>query len=195
MVRPPSKHEGAVRVTLTKKEAVMSVTLPSVAQAAALIAEPARAAMLMALVDGRALPAGELAYSAGVTPQTASAHLARLLDGGLIEVEKEGRHRYYRLAGAQVAQALEQLAAIRPPAPIRRKAPNAKARELRFARCCYDHLAGWLGVAVASELTRRELLIARPDKQFDITATGIEWFASVGVDLPSLNGASFFREA
>jgi DNA-binding transcriptional ArsR family regulator len=163
--------------------------LPSVAGVAALIAEPARAAMLVALVDGRALPAGELAYSAGVTPQTASAHLARLLDGGLVEVEKEGRHRYYRLAGPHVAQALEQLAAIRPFAPARRKAPNAKARELRFARCCYDHLAGWLGVAVTSALTSRELLIAAPDKQFDIPPAGAEWFAGVGVDVPALRPA------
>ena len=95
--------------------------LPSVAGTASLIADPARAAMLTALVDGRALPAGELAYRAGVTPQTASSHLARLIDGGLLMVEREGRHRYYRLAGAHVAQALEQLAAIVPPEPVRRK--------------------------------------------------------------------------
>ncbi len=97
----------------------MSAELPSVAEAASLIADPARAAMLMALVDGRALPAGELAYSAGVTAQTASAHLSRLLDGGLLVVEQEGRHRYYRLAGAEVAEALEKLAAILPAKPVR----------------------------------------------------------------------------
>lgn len=102
--------------------------LPSVAGTAALIADPARAAMLLALVDGRALPAGELAFSAGVTAQTASSHLARLLDGGLISVEREGRHRYYRLAGAQVAQALEQLAAIRPGAQsAARRRPDPRA--------------------------------------------------------------------
>lgn len=96
-------------------------TLPSVAGTASLIADPARAAMLIALVDGRALPAGELAHCAGITPQTASSHLARLVDGGLLTVEREGRHRYYRLAGAHVAQALEQLAATRPAEPVRRK--------------------------------------------------------------------------
>jgi DNA-binding transcriptional ArsR family regulator len=161
-------------------------SLPSVAGTASLIADPARATMLLALVDGRALPAGELAFSAGVTAQTASSHLARLLDGGLLAVEQEGRHRYYRLAGAHVAQALEQLAAIRPLGPVRRKAPTAQARELRFARCCYDHLAGWLGVAVTDALIQRELLVAGPDKLFEVTPAGVEWFAGVGVDLAAL---------
>ena len=163
----------------------MSV-LPSVAGTASLIADPARAAILMALVDGRAVPAGELAYCAGVTPQTASSHLARLLDGGLIAVEREGRHRYYRLAGGHVAQALEQLAAIRPAGPVRRKAPTREARELRFARCCYDHLAGWLGVAVTQALTGRNLLVPEPGKAFRVTPAGAEWFSGVGVDVTSL---------
>ena len=160
--------------------------LPSVAGTASLIADPARAAMLLMLVDGRALPAGELAFSAGVTAQTASSHLARLLDGGLISVESQGRHRYYRLAGAHVAQALEQLAAIRPAGPVRRKAPTRSARELRFARCCYDHLAGWLGVALTEALTDREFLVAAPDKLFEVTPAGAEWFAGVGVDMRAL---------
>jgi DNA-binding transcriptional ArsR family regulator len=164
----------------------MSAVLPSVAGAAALIADPARAAMLMALVDGRARPAGELAYGAGVTAQTASAHLARLLDGGLVAVEKQGRHRYYRLAGAHVAQALEQLAALRPLTPVRRKAASPRAQELRFARCCYDHLAGWLGVAVTNELTNREFLLPAPDKLFEVTPAGAEWFTGVGVDVQAL---------
>jgi DNA-binding transcriptional ArsR family regulator len=163
----------------------MSV-LPSVAETASLIADPARAAMLIALLDGRALPAGELAYSAGVTAQTASSHLARLLEGGLVAVEKEGRHRYYRLAGGHVAQALEQLAAIRPMGPVRRKAPTAEARELRFARCCYDHLAGSLGVAVTRALSSRAFLVPAPDKVFDIPPAGAEWFAGVGVDVAAL---------
>jgi DNA-binding transcriptional ArsR family regulator len=163
----------------------MSV-LPSVAGTASLIGDPARVAMLVALVDGRALPAGELAFSAGVTAQTASSHLARLLDGGLLAVEKQGHHRYYRLAGAHVVQALEQLAAIRPVGPVRRKAPTAQARELRFARCCYDHLAGWLGVAVTDALTERGFLVAAPDKLFEVTPAGAEWFAGVGVNLAAL---------
>jgi DNA-binding transcriptional ArsR family regulator len=132
---------------------------------ASLIADPARAAILMTLLDGRALPAGELAYASNVTPQTASSHLAKLLAGGLLAVETEGRHRYYRLAGSHVAQALEQLAAIRSPAPVRRRALSPQARELRFCRCCYDHLA---------------------DKQFEVTPVGAEWFATIGLDVDAL---------
>src|SRR6185437_8327833 len=129
---------------------------PNVAAVAALIADPARAAMLTALLDGKALPAGELAYASGITAQTASSHLAKLLAGGLVAVESEGRHRYYRLAGAQIAQALEQLASIRPAGPVvRRRALSAEAKELRFARCCYDHLAGQIGVAVTQALEER----------------------------------------
>jgi DNA-binding transcriptional ArsR family regulator len=148
--------------------------LPSVAEAAALIADPARAAMLIALVDGRALPAGELAYCAGVTAQTASSHLAKLVDGGLMAVEQEGRHRYYRLA------------AIHALGPVRRKALDAKARDLRFARCCYDHLAGQLGVAVTDALERREFLVRAEGKTFNVTPAGAAWFGGVGVDMAAL---------
>ncbi len=160
--------------------------LPSVAEVASLSADPARALMLIGLVDGRALPAGELAYSAGVTPQTASSHLAKLVDGGLLAVEREGRRRYYRLAGAHVAQALEQLAAIRPAEPARRKPVIANARELSFARCCYDHLAGRLGVAVTDALKRREFLVAGVNKTFDVTPAGADWFGHIGVDMGAL---------
>jgi DNA-binding transcriptional ArsR family regulator len=153
---------------------------------ASLIADPARAAMLTALLDGRALPAGELAYASNVTPQTASSHLAKLLVGGLLAVETEGRHRYYRLAGSHVAQALEQLAAIRSREPVRRKALSPRARELRFCRCCYDHLAGQVGVAVAGGLQARGFIVAAADKQFRVTPGGAEWFATVGLDIHTL---------
>jgi DNA-binding transcriptional ArsR family regulator len=159
---------------------------PNVAAVAALIADPARAAMLTALLDGRALPAGELAYAAGVTAQTASAHLAKLLDGGLLSVETEGRHRYYRLAGAHIAQALEHLAAIRPAGPVRRKALDARGQELRFARCCYDHLAGHLGVAVTRALQERGFIVAAADKRFAVTPAGAAWFGGIGVDVAAL---------
>jgi len=148
-----------------------------------LIADPARAAMLTALLDGRALPAGELAHAAGVTAQTASAHLAKLLDGGLVAVETEGRHKYFRLAGAHVAQALEHLAAITPAAAGRRTTPSPKARELGFCRCCYDHLAGQVGVAVTQALQSRGYLLPMPDKQYEITPAGIVWFGDVGLDV------------
>jgi DNA-binding transcriptional ArsR family regulator len=104
--------------------------LPTFAGTAFLLADPARAMMLMALLDGRALPAGELAFAARVTAQTASSHLAKLLAGGLLALEREGRHRYYRLAGSHVVQALEHLAAIRPEPRIRRRALSPEARRL-----------------------------------------------------------------
>lgn len=97
---------------------------PAITGVAALIADPARAAMLLTLVDGRARPAGELAYGAGVSAQTASSHLAKLLAGGLLHVEREGRHRYYRLAGPDVVSLLKHLAFFGPGEPVRRKAQN-----------------------------------------------------------------------
>jgi DNA-binding transcriptional ArsR family regulator len=156
---------------------------PNLSATAFLIADAARAAMLMALADGRALPAGELAYAAGVTPQTASSHLTKLLDGGLLAVEKEGRHRYYRLAGPQVALALESLAAIGVSRTVRRKPRGRDAEKLRFARCCYDHLAGQVGVAITQALVSRGFLSAEPDKRFAVTDQGAAWFDEFGLRL------------
>lgn len=156
---------------------------PNISVTAALIAEPARTAMLIALIDGRALPAGELAQASSVTPATASAHLAKLLEGGLLSVETEGRHRYYRLAGPHVAEALEHLAAIRPPGPVRRKAQTTQAKAFCFARCCYNHLAGKLGVGVARALQERDILRPVPIKVYEITPKGREWFSALGVDV------------
>jgi DNA-binding transcriptional ArsR family regulator len=159
---------------------------PNVAAVASLMADPSRAMMLTALLDGRALPAGELAYASGVTAQTASSHLSKLLAGGLVSVETEGRHHYYRLAGSHVAQALEYLATIRPVGPVRRKAVSAEGKELRFARCCYDHLAGQTGVAVTQGLEERKYILAAPEKRFDVTPAGIEWFGSIGLDVSAV---------
>lgn len=142
--------------------------------------------MLIALVDGRALPAGELAYAANVTAQTASSHLAKLLAGGLLTVETEGRHRYYRLAGSDVAQALEHLAALRPSEAVRRKPLSREGLNLRFARCCYDHLAGQLGVAVTQALQERQYIAPAAEKQFLITPSGHEWFRDMGLDVSAL---------
>jgi DNA-binding transcriptional ArsR family regulator len=128
---------------------------PGIASTAFLIADRARAAMLMALFDGRARPAGELAYAAGVTAQTASSHLGKLLAGGLLAVEMEGRHRYYRLTGTHVAHALENLASISPTVIPRQGPRSREAERLQFARCCYDHLAGRVGVAVTQGLQAR----------------------------------------
>ena len=159
---------------------------PHIATNAFLIADPARAAMLVSLLDGSARPAGELAYAAGVTAQTASSHLGKLLAGGLLLVETEGRHRYYRLAGAHVALALEHLATISPAQQVRHKPPSPEARNLQFARCCYDHLAGRLGVALTRGLQQRGYLVAAADKQFEVTPAGIAWFAQIGLDVAGL---------
>lgn len=162
-------------------------TLPNhVSSIAFLIADPARAAILIALVDGRALPAGELAYAASVTAQTASSHLAKLLAGGLLTVETEGRHRYYRLAGSDVALALEHLAALRPSEAVRRKPLSREGLNLRFARCCYDHLAGQLGVAVTQALQERQYIAPAAEKQFLLTPSGHEWFRVMGLDVAAL---------
>jgi DNA-binding transcriptional ArsR family regulator len=150
---------------------------------ASLIAEPARALMLSALLDGRALPAGELAHAAGITPQTASSHLAKLLHAGFIACETQGRHRYYRLSGAQIAETLEHLATTARPRSI----PSQQvSRELQFARRCYDHLAGHLGVAVTEALQRHDYIQPIAAKQFAVTAAGAQWFTRIGVNIAEL---------
>ena len=125
-----------------------------IAATAALLGDPARANMLAALLDGRALTAKELAYTAHVTPQTASGHLAKLSDGGLLAAEKQGRHRYYRLASPLVGQMLEGVMAATGPEPARPTTWRG-GDALRTARTCYDHIAGRLGVAMADALTER----------------------------------------
>jgi DNA-binding transcriptional ArsR family regulator len=136
-----------------------------VVPAAALIAEPTRAAMITALLDERPLAAGELARLAGVSPATASAHLARLLNGGLIKMIKQGRHRYYHLAGPEVAAAMEALAHLSTATPVQVRSlrESRDAAALAEARTCYDHLAGRAGVALLEALLARGILAPAPD--------------------------------
>src|SRR5215469_14650026 len=136
-----------------------------VVPAAALIAEPTRAAMITALLDDRPLAAGELARLAGVSPATASAHLARLLNGGLVTMIKQGRHRYYHLAGPEVAAVMEALANLTgaTPVPVRSLRESRDAAALAEARTCYDHLAGRAGVALLEALLARGILAPAPD--------------------------------
>src|SRR5436190_781832 len=135
-----------------------------VVPAAALIAEPTRAAMITALLDDRPLAAGELARLAGVSPATASAHLARLLSGGLVTMIKQGRHRYYHLAGPEVAAAMEALAHLSgaTPVQVRSLRESRDAAALAEARTCYDHLAGRAGVALLEALLARGILTPAP---------------------------------
>jgi DNA-binding transcriptional ArsR family regulator len=160
---------------------------PNVAAIAALIADPGRAAMLAALADGRALPAGELAAIAGLSAQGASAHIAKLTESGLLTMEREGRHRYYRLASAKVAAALEGLALLVDPVRPPRFTRSPEAEALRRARSCYDHLAGELGVKIAAALEKRGFVAASVGKSLKVTRKGVDWFeAALGIDVSAL---------
>ena len=158
---------------------------PSTAIAAALIGVPARANILAALMDGRALTASELAYHAGVSPQTTSSHLAKLEDAKLVAVEKQGRHRYYRLAGAAVAEALELLALIVPQHRVPPRQRSKEVEETRAARFCYDHLAGALGTGLTDAMLAKGF-IAPEDKDFGVTPKGEAFFAELGLEIAGL---------
>ena len=152
--------KASAQTEMSRAYAVNMSAEADVAQVAGLIGEPARAAVLMALIDGRALAASTLAQEAGVARSTFSGHLGRLTDGGLVSMEASGRNRYYRLASAEVAEALETLARLAPPAPVRSLRQATRAHALRRARSCYDHLAGRLGVALTDALLQRGDLVA-----------------------------------
>jgi DNA-binding transcriptional ArsR family regulator len=167
-----------------------------VAPVAALLADRARAAMLMALLDGRPLSAGELARTAGVSAATASSHLGRLLGGDLVTVVKQGRHRYYRLKGAEVAAVIEALSRISPPVEVRSLRQSRQARALREARTCYDHLAGRASVALFEAMLDRGLLEPVVDayddparSAYDVTDKGGERLGRLGVDVAALRAS------
>src|SRR5918911_4137825 len=123
------------------------------------LGERARARMLLALGDGRALSASVLASEAGVAASTASGHLARLVDGGLLKAERHGRHRYFRLAGAEVGELIETAARLAPPTPVRSLRQGTRAEAVRAARTCSDHLAGRLGADLMAALLQRGVLV------------------------------------
>jgi DNA-binding transcriptional ArsR family regulator len=154
------------------------------AEVAALAGDPARAGMLHALMDGRALTATELARVAGITPQTASSHLARLTVAGLLAVEKQGRHRYHRLASAAVAQMMESimLVASRSEVTQRKLTIGPRDAALRAARTCYDHLAGRLGVALADAMVTQGQVELAKDGGL-MTETGMQLLSKLGVDI------------
>ncbi|WP_049577253.1 ArsR/SmtB family transcription factor [Nonomuraea sp. SBT364] len=154
-----------------------------IAPVAALIADPTRAAILTALLGGRALAAGELARLAGVSAATASAHLARLLDGGFVTVLRQGRHRYYRLSGPEAAEVLEVLARVGARPPVRSLRQSRQARMLEEARTCYDHLAGKAGVALFEALRESGCLAGE-----EVTAVGERLLAGIGVHVAGARG-------
>ncbi|MFB9158964.1 ArsR/SmtB family transcription factor [Chromobacterium violaceum] len=161
--------------------------LPDISRLASLLADPGRARMLLLMLDGRSYPASELAQHAGLSAQAASNHLAKLLQGGAVKVEQHGRHRYYLLANAAIAHALEALSAAAHGRDLARpRAASRVAPELRLARTCYDHLAGRLGIAIADAMLENGLLLLDEDRQFAVTEAGRAWFAAtLGITAPA----------
>jgi DNA-binding transcriptional ArsR family regulator len=157
---------------------------PDLAALAALLADATRAEFCLALLDGRAWTAGELARHAGVAPSTATEHLNLLTAGGLLAEERQGRHRYVRLAGEEAADLVERLAALAPrrPGPARTLSSANRDRALARGRTCYDHLAGTLGVSIADAMTERGLLSW--ESGLALTEEGSRWLAGIGIAMP-----------
>ncbi|WP_424972704.1 ArsR/SmtB family transcription factor [Dinoroseobacter sp. S76] len=161
---------------------------PDIAHIAALIGDPARANMLTALMSGKALTVSELAEEAGVTIQTASSHLAKLDDGGLLRPRKQGRHKYFSLASDEVAHVLEALMGLAAGAGHLRKRPGPKDAELRQARVCYNHLAGDMGTQMFDSLMAQGHLVLEGEELI-LTASGAELVTEFGIDLTQLRKA------
>ncbi|MFB8341598.1 ArsR/SmtB family transcription factor [Brucella cytisi] len=157
---------------------------PIIASVAALLGDPARANMLTVLMDGRALTVSELASAAGVTLQTASGHLAKLDAANLLVAEKQGRHRYFRLSGTDVAQVLEGLMGLAQRTGAVRARTGPKDQALRKARICYDHLAGECGVEMLDASHRLGLIV--DDNEPVLTEKGKSFFSCLGVDVTTL---------
>ena len=155
------------------------------AEIAALAGDPGRASMLTGLMDGRALTAGELAQLAGITAQTASSHLMRMTEAGLLQVEKQGRHRYHRLASPAVAQMIESIIAT-PGTPSKTVRTGPRDAALRAGRTCYDHLAGKLGVSIADALVGAGHLELGFDAG-ELTDSGLSLFDRLGMDIGAIH--------
>jgi len=159
---------------------------PDVARIASLLADPARARILRTLIDGTMRPAGELAYAANISAQSASAHLAKLVDAGLLSLEAQGRHRYFRIASAEVADAIESLGslsmAVRPRNPRSPAIPKPAPVQFLHARTCYDHLAGEIAVEVCEAMLKARWMTAE-GRDFRVTRLGEKRLVALDVDL------------
>ncbi len=153
-----------------------------IAAVAALLADPTRASMLLTLSDGRAFTTTELAKSAKVAPSTASEHLSRLVGAGLLAVERQGRHRYYRLAEPAIMETIESLASIAPRQKIHTLSAAERAKVLHYARICYHHLAGMLGVSLADSLVEQGILHVT-DAGYVVEKDGLAWLQAFGITL------------
>ncbi|MBO0765279.1 MAG: helix-turn-helix transcriptional regulator [Hyphomicrobiaceae bacterium] len=157
-------------------------SVPQLAEVASLVGDPARANILCALLGGRALTATELAFAAGVSPQTASGHLGKLHAARLLVLMKQGRNRYFRLAGPHVGHMLESIMNVALTGPPRLRPKSKLDEQLRKARTCYDHIAGVLGVGLAERLSERGFVILG-DEAGEVTLAGAEFLSQLGVDL------------
>ncbi len=166
--------------------------ITALAETAALVGDPGRANMLMALMDGRALTATELARAAGIAPQTASLHLARMTRAGLLAVLPQGRHRYHRLASAEVARMLESVMVVAAGPGRLRPVCGPRDRGLRLARSCYDHLAGRLAVAMADGMVARGQLDWSADGGA-LTPAGQRFLCDLGIDTAGAGSRPFCR--
>jgi DNA-binding transcriptional ArsR family regulator len=155
---------------------------PNVAKVAILVSEASRAAILTVLLDGRLHPASELAYMARIKPQTASFHLSKMVDANIVTVEKQGRHRYYGIRNPEVAQVLETLLSIAPPIEIKSLKQASEDKAMRFARTCYDHLAGNLGVQLTDSLIKADVIYEEKNA-FVVTDKGEQFFKTFRIDL------------
>lgn len=158
---------------------------PDIARIASLVGDPARANMLTVLMDGGALTASELAVEAGVTLQTASSHLAKLMDGGLLKLAAQGRHRYYALAGREVAAMLEAIMGVASTFGPKRTRPGPRDATMREARICYDHLAGDHAVAMLDGFLKRGI-VERQGDGLVLGKAGAGFFEAVGIDMKTL---------
>ncbi|MEC0518025.1 winged helix-turn-helix domain-containing protein [Bacillus inaquosorum] len=154
---------------------------PNIAKISSLLSDPSRSSILLSLMDGRIHPAGELAYLANIKPQTASFHLNKLLEAKLISVEKHGRHRYYRLSNSEAASVIEQLLSIAPKEKVTSLKDSKEKSDLHFARTCYDHLAGYVGVQITNSLVEQGML-KKVDLNFEVTSEGSLFFSNFGID-------------
>jgi DNA-binding transcriptional ArsR family regulator len=164
----------------------------ALAEVAAVLAEPARATMCLALIDGRAWTVGELARAAGVAPSTGSEHVSKLVDAGFVETLRQGRHRYVRIADPHVAELIERLAEHADQRPQTGLRASLRAQRLAVARTCYDHLAGTLGVLVRDGMIR--LGLVETTNGLAITPTGREVLDRLGVRTPPATGRPLLRD-
>ncbi|TPM02456.1 winged helix-turn-helix transcriptional regulator [Mesorhizobium sp. B2-3-11] len=155
---------------------------PDIARIASLVGDPARANMLNALMGGTALTASELALEAGVSLPTASSHLSKLMEGGLLTLASQGRHRYYGLAGPQVAGMIEAITGVAEAVGPKRVRPGPRDGAMRIARVCYDHLAGEQAVAMLDRLVEKNILV-RDDKEIRLGPSAASHFAAIGIDV------------